>query len=269
MVEMSREFPDRSSRIRCPKRVWYAAYGSNMHPPRLTRYLRGGRPPGGRLAHPGCRDPRPPERVVPLVLPGLLFFATESAVWGGGRAFFDPHPAGLETPVSAYLLTGGQFSDVAAQEMGRPPDRDLDLSGALRTGRARLGPGRYETLVCPGSLAGHPVVTFTAPRGWDSGHLPLNAPAAGYLRHLGAGLMTTHGWSAERAARYLATRPGARGVWTPEAVREVLEGVTEEESGGGGGGGGPERLAGRPVVGQRAVGQRAVGRRPAWPGDPR
>jgi hypothetical protein len=228
VVEMSREFPDRSSRIRCPGQVWYAAYGSNTHPERLARYLRGGTPPGGRLPHPGCRDPRPPRRSVPVTLRGMLYFATESRVWGGGRAFYDPQAAGEETcPARAYLLTGGQFSDIAAQEMGRQPGRDLDFSGALRTGRARLGPGRYETLICAGAIDGHPVLTFTAPRGWDSGHLPLNAPAGGYLRHLGAGLAAAHGWSVERVAEYLATRPGARGVWTPEAVREVLAGLSK------------------------------------------
>jgi hypothetical protein len=225
VAELSREFPDRSSRVRCPGQVWYAAYGSNAHPERLARYLRGGTPPGGRLSHPGCRDPRPPRRSVPVMLPGVLYFATESRVWGGGRAFYDPAAAGEETAARAYLLTVGQFSDIAAQEMGRRPKGDVDLSGVLRAGRARLGPGRYETLVCAGAIDGYPVVTFTAPTRWDSGLLPLNAPAGGYLRHIGAGLVAAHGWGVGRVAEYLATRPGARGVWTPEAVREALAGL--------------------------------------------
>ncbi|MEO3750889.1 histone deacetylase [Streptomyces sp. B6B3] len=202
-----------------------------MHPDRLACYLRGGTPVGGRRSHPGCRDPRPPGRTLSLLLPGVLYFATESLVWGGGRAFYDPGAAGEETAARAYLLTVGQFSDIAAQEMGRPPGVDLDLSGALRTGRARFGPGRYETLVRVGEQAGFPVLTFTAPRGWDSGHLPLNAPSAAYLRQLGAGLVAGHGWDTARAAEYLATRPGAREMWTPQAVREVLRGLSEGPAG--------------------------------------
>lgn len=199
--------------------VWYAAYGSNMHRERLACYLTGGRPSGGTRAYPGCRDPRPPGRSLPLMLPGLLYFATESPVWKGGRAFYDPD-AGGETPARAYLLTVSQFSDVAAQEMYREPGTDLDLSGVLRHGRARLGPGRYETLVCPGLLDGHPVVTFTAP--WRSGEVEGTPPSAAYLRHLASGLMAAHGWSAEEAAGFLATRPGAGAHWTPGRVADLV-----------------------------------------------
>ncbi|WP_031509046.1 histone deacetylase [Streptomyces megasporus] len=201
-------------------RVWYAAYGSNMHRERLTFYLAGGRPPGGARTYPGCRDRRPPERSLPLVLPGLLYFATESPVWRGGRAFYDPD-AGGETPAHAHLLTASQFSDIAAQEMYREPGVDLDLAEALTRGRARLGPGRYETLVCPGLLDGRPVLTFTAP--WRSDEVAKRPPSAPYLRHLASGLVASHGWNAERAARFLAGRPGAEGRWTPEAVAELVE----------------------------------------------
>lgn len=199
--------------------LWYAAYGSNMHRERLTCYLRGGRPSGGTRTYPGCRDPRAPERALPVMLPGTLYFATESPVWHGGRAFYDPDAAG-ETPAHAYLLTASQFSDIAAQEMYREPGTDLDLSEVLGRGRARLGPGRYETLVCPGLLDGYPVLTFTAP--WRSGEVEGNAPSAAYLRHLASGLMASHGWSAARTAGFLATRPGAAARWTPERVAELV-----------------------------------------------
>ncbi|GAA2468248.1 histone deacetylase [Streptomyces macrosporus] len=202
------------------RRVWYAAYGSNLHRERLTCYLAGGRPPGGARTYPGCRDRRPPARSLPIVLPGLLYFATESPVWTGGRAFYDPD-AGGETPAHAYLLTVAQFSDIAAQEMYREPGTDPDLAEVLARGRARLGPGRYETLVCPGLLDGRPVLTFTAP--WRSGEVEKTPPSAAYLRHLAAGLMAAHGWSVERAARFLAGRPGAAARWTPEAVVELVE----------------------------------------------
>jgi hypothetical protein len=154
------------------------------------------------------------------MLAGTLYFATESAVWTGGRAFYDPDGPD-ETAARAYLISASQFSDIAAQEMYREPGADLDLAEAVARSREALGPGRYETLVCVGVLEGHPVVTLTAP--WGHGDVPGNAPSGAYLRYLGAGLVEAHGWSAERAATYLATRPGADGRWTPESVAALFE----------------------------------------------
>nr|WP_202447334.1 histone deacetylase [Streptomyces sp. SID5468] len=190
-----------------------------MHYDRFRCYLLGGRPPGGRRAYPGCRDRREPERWEPVMLPGVLYFATESQVWTGGRAFYDPDGPG-RTAARAYLIGASQFSDLAAQEMYREPGRDLDLGEAVTRSRARVGPGRYETVVCPGELAGHPLLTLTAP--WGHRDVPGNPPSAPYLRHLGRGLMESHGWDAGRTAAYLASRPGVDGHWTPEAVAELL-----------------------------------------------
>ncbi|WP_328397377.1 histone deacetylase [Nocardia sp. NBC_00416] len=213
-----------------PDLVWYAAYGSNANPARLTCYLTGTGPSGAARAAPtspraaasgrrGCRDRTPPAYSIGLVLPGLLYFATESAIWTGGRAFYDP-AAPAETPVHAYLLTRGQFSDIAAQEMYRPAGIDLDLTEAVRTGRSRLGPGRYETLVCPGTYAGLPIVTCTAAWRWrDIGG---NSPATAYLRHIATGLRAAHQWSIGETAVYLASRPGADGRWTADTVAALL-----------------------------------------------
>lgn len=200
-------------------RVWYAAYGSNMHLDRLTAYLAGGRPEGGLRSHPGCRDPRPPAHSQPVILPGLLYFATESPAWTGGRAFYDPD-VDAQLPACAHLLTLGQFSDIAAQEMYRAPGEDLDLTEVLRRGRARLGPGRYETLVHTGDVDGRPVLTFTAP--WSSSDIPLNAPSAAYLHHIATGIVAAHGWSARRAAEYLAGCPGAAGRWSVSAIETLV-----------------------------------------------
>ncbi|GAA1231342.1 hypothetical protein GCM10009665_22110 [Kitasatospora nipponensis] len=199
--------------------VWYAAYGSNMHADRLACYLAGGRPAGGARSYPGCRDRRPPRRTVPALLPGLLYFAGESLVWGGGTGCYDPAQDG-ELPARAYLVTVRQFSDIAAQEMHRQPGVDLDLTRALATGRDRLGPGRYETLLCPGVIDDIPVLTFTAP--WALADADLNAPSAGYLRTIATGLAEAHGWPPERCADYLAGRPGAAGQWTTRAVLAAL-----------------------------------------------
>ncbi|MEU2089910.1 histone deacetylase [Nocardia beijingensis] len=199
--------------------VWYAAYGSNMSLARLRTYLRGGRPDGGTLTLPGCRDHADPIRSMPLLLRGVLYFATESLTWTGGRAFYDPRCPG-EMAVHAHLLTAAQFSDIVAQEMYRTPGTAVDLGEAIAHGTATLGPGRYETVVCAGTHAGYPVLTFTAP--WRYRDVRGNPPAAAYLRYLAAGLRAAHGWSARTTAEYLATRPGADRRWTPETVHALL-----------------------------------------------
>ncbi|MCX5212168.1 histone deacetylase [Kitasatospora sp. NBC_00240] len=221
------------------RRVWYAAYASNMCLDRFTSYLAGGRPVGAARTYPGCRDARPPERAVPVLLPGQLYFALESAVWTGGCGLYDPLDPG-EMPARAYLLSAGQFSDIAAQETARPPGTDLDLTGVLADGRARLGPGRYETLLCAGWLDGLPVLTFTAP--WRRTEAEPNRPSAGYLRQLARGLREGHGWSAGRIAAYLGSRPGAAGAWLPADLEGLL---------------GP---AGRPAPGAPASGPAAPAR---------
>lgn len=184
-----------------PELVWYASYGSNTHRDRLAAYIVGGRPEGGTREHPGCRDRRMPAESVPVELPGALYFATVSPVWGGGRAFYDPDAEGRTLAV-AHLVTPSQFSDIAAQEMYRRPGAGLDLAGVLTRGRAALGDGRYETLVCAGTLRSRPVLTFTAP--WGAGDAPYVPPTAAYLAHLAAGLRESGGWSGERVAAYLA-----------------------------------------------------------------
>ncbi|MFQ6331572.1 histone deacetylase [Nocardia sp. CWNU-33] len=200
-------------------RVWYAAYGSNMHLPRLRCYLAGGTPEGGALALPGCRNPADPARSASIMLSGQLYFATESLIWAGGRAFYDPDTSGT-IAVRAHLITTSQFSDIAAQEMYREPGTDLDLTEAVNSGRSTLGPGRYETLICAGTHDGYPLLTLTAP--WRCTDLPGNPPSAAYLRHLATGLADSHGWATEQIAAYLAACPGADIGWTADSLTALL-----------------------------------------------
>ncbi len=199
--------------------VWYVSYGSNMATQRLTCYLSGGTPPGAKRACPGCRDPRPPRRAVGCHLDGSVYFATESAVWGGGCAFYDPWLPGV-APARGFLVTAEQFCDIAAQEMYGHAGTWIDLTAAVAEGRIQVGPGRYETVIHVGELDGHPMLTFTAP--WRTGDLAYNAPSAAYLRMLATGLREGHDWDTERAADYLAGLPGARGHWTAPAVAEIV-----------------------------------------------
>jgi hypothetical protein len=186
-----------------------------------------------------------PARSVAVELPGTVYFATESPVWTGGRAFYDPNgtggtggtirAAGTDAAGAgsgmwgrAHLLTAEQFSDIAAQEMYEAPGRDLDLTGVLADGRAQLGPGRYETLVNCGELDGCPLLTFTAP--WAVDEVEWTRPSAPYLRHLAKGLLESGRWQAPAVAAYLAARPGAAGRWTPEEVAALL---AADDRGGG------------------------------------
>jgi len=181
--------------------VWYVSYGSNMDAERLAQYLA------------GARDHRPPRGDAAVWLPGSIYFATHSPVWGGGRAFYDPDRPG-PTAARAWLLTVSQFADILAQEMyrnpgpnpGPNPGTDLDLTEVLTAGRSQLGPGRYETLLHVGERDGYPQLTFTAP--WRAADVAPVAPSAEYLRMLARGLMAAHGWDAGRAAGYLASPQG-------------------------------------------------------------
>jgi hypothetical protein len=174
------------------RRVWYAAYGSNTDAARFDCYLRGGCPAGGARTYPGCRDTSPPADTRALWLPGSVYFAGTSSVWGGGSAFYDPHTAG---PVAArgWLITVGQLADLITQEMhgdpgSRPELEDRILSAVAEDARGThaLGPGRYETLLATHALDGTLVFTFTAARAHPDEER--TRPSAPYLATIAAGL---------------------------------------------------------------------------------
>ena len=207
------------------KAVWYVAYGSNLALDRFRSYLRGGRPSGALREYAGCRDTRDPERVVSLQVPGGLVFAGDSTVWGGGMAFFDRRALG-RIAGRAYLISAGQFADVTAQEMRRPPGGEFarELEGLLTEVESlqTLGPGLYETIVRLGAYEGAPLLTVTH---GDVADLTPAAPSAAYLAQIAAGLHEAHGWGAERIGTYLAPAPGVRGAWTADQIADVARSV--------------------------------------------
>ncbi|WSS31733.1 histone deacetylase [Streptomyces sp. NBC_01185] len=190
-----------------------------MHLARLACYIEGGQPPGANRVYPGCRDRALPSRSVPVELQGALYFATESPVWGGGRAFYDPGHEG-RLYARAHLVSASQFADIAAQEMYRAPGVDLDLSEVLTSGVASLGSGRYETLVCAGQMDGLPVLTFTAP--WSADEVTLVPPSSAYVRFLASGLLEAGAWDADAVAAYVASSRGAAGYWSQHAIRDLI-----------------------------------------------
>lgn len=187
--------------------VWYVSYGSNMCRERLAAYLLGGRPTGARRHYAGARHRALPVEDAAVDLPGRLYFAGESPTWGGGMAFYDHDEPGF-TAARAYRITAGQFADVAAQEMHRLPRHDDPIERivieGIETGRHEAGPGRYETLVEVGRRDGLPMLTFTAPHGYDA--VPHARPAEAYLAMLAQGLRESRGWSEARIRGYLDER---------------------------------------------------------------
>lgn len=218
--------PRPSSRSGAPEDlVWYAAYGSNLHLPRLTCYLAGGTPPGSLRTYLGARDPSPPRAVAPVRLQGQVRFAGDSPVWRGGVAVLHADQAGSATPgdragsaatvsrsgdvaAQAYLLTREQVCDIVAQETRRE-------AGAVTALEAPLGgTGWYDALVTD-VLRGHPLVALAA-----TDPPPPNPPGATYLGMLVQGLLATHSWSPEECADYVCAWPGAE-TWTRDDVLDL------------------------------------------------
>ena len=185
--------------------VWYVSYGSNMSSARLAVYLDGGVPVGGTHHNPGARDSTTPRHDVAVDLPGALYFAGNSRQWGGGVAFYDHDAPGGPTAARAYLVTAGQFADVAAQEMRRVPEQNDPLEevviGGIDGGIHHVGPGHYETLVEVGRLHGAPMLLFTAPHGID--HVEHTRPAPAYVATLALGLRESRQWDQRQVEAYL------------------------------------------------------------------
>lgn len=190
-----------------PDHVWYVSYGSNMWSTRLACYLEGGTPPGSARANPGARDQTPPVRSTAVDLPGTLYFAGQSAQWGGAVAFYDHLTPGF-TAAHAYLVSAQQFADIAAQEMHRVPVDQDPLADVvlspLPEGRHRAGPGAYETLVDVGVLDGRPLLTFTSPHAaHETDHA---SPSDAYQATMSAGLRESRAWDVEQIRTYLTAR---------------------------------------------------------------
>jgi hypothetical protein len=201
------------------ERLWYVAYGSNLLLDRFRCYLAGGRPTGGNRTYRGCRDQSDPRAIVAVEIPGTLYFAGRSRMWDGATAFYEVR--GHDSVAArAYLITVGQFSDVAAQEVRRAPGVDLDLTRMDANGCQALGPGLYETVVGLGFRHGLPMMAITAGARADQILAP---PSRSYLRTVAAGLREAHRWSPARIGAYLASAPGVAGGWTAEQIAELAD----------------------------------------------
>ncbi len=129
-----------------------------------ARHLPGRRDTRGRALHlPRRRDASPPQAQRPCRVPHDLDFVGELRTWGGGVAFLDhEHVAPAPTLGHAYLVTAGQFEDVAAQETGRA-HAEVEVAEVRACGSVTLGTGRYDRVVWLGDEDGIPQLTFTSP----------------------------------------------------------------------------------------------------------
>lgn len=221
MMTRAAPIPPKVSAFPNRREVFYAAYGSNLSAERFACYIAGGTAQGASRALPGARDPRQPESWHALRLPGRLSFRGHSLTWGGAPAIFEPGPpsghAGTEVFARGWRLGWDQLEDVMAQENGRATIPLIVEPAALVDGSSMLlGPGRYDRLVCVGTLEGLPILTFTAPASLES-VIP-EAPSLAYLAHIITGLRETFGLVDPEVVDYLGGAPGA----TPDLVRAAL-----------------------------------------------
>lgn len=172
--------------------LWYVAYGSNLSPVRLRRYLVRCAPVGEPL------DRRP------VVLPHRLFFAHESRVWTGGTAFVEPRrDPDARTLAMAWLLRRDQFLGVLARENGC---EELPLAdhGVLGPGESVLADrGRYGLVLGCDSPDHRPALTFTTS---EQPRPAPTSPAPAYVDTIVSGLMAGHGLTDVAARAYVTER---------------------------------------------------------------
>ncbi len=115
---------------------------------------------------------------MPVEIPGSIFFAGVSRVWGGGRAFYDPDAPGT-VAARAFLVTQEQFEDIRAQE-----------------------PACDDRLVVLGHRAGVTMCTFTTRARGDV--VSRNPPTQAYLATIADGLREAHDWDDTQVMQYLS-----------------------------------------------------------------
>lgn len=204
--------------------VWYASYGSNCNRDRFLVYLRGGGIPGTERRQQGARDPRDPMGDAPTSFPSAVRFTGRSLTWGGAPALLEHRPVTRGTGALGrrYLITEEQFSDVMAQESGRPiePLALPDLTELAPGERVVLGEGRYDALVALTPVDGVPCVTFTSPQPPED-RAPA-APSASYLGTILRGLREVHPLTAVDLAERISEAAGIHPEWDRAAILDLL-----------------------------------------------
>jgi hypothetical protein len=200
--------------------IWYAAYGSNCLSVRFEAYLTGGRASGTARGERGARDPRPPRESARFWIPHGVRFVGDSTKWDGGGVAFLDHRRERSAPGRIYLITRGQFEDIAAQESRRDrvalPYDDL-VPGEVHA----IGSSWYDGLLPLEPIGGVPVATFTSPLPLRD--RPSSPPSAAYLGTIVRGLMEVHSLTLPELAGHLLDSPGVAAGWTAEEIIELAE----------------------------------------------
>ena len=105
------------------KRVWYAAYGSNLDSCRFACYINGGHCNENGITYTGCKDKNTWHDDYFDIFPGDLYFGNQSKNWNyRGVAFLDVN-AKHKVPVAMHLynISYGQLLDIQKQE-GKSPN---------------------------------------------------------------------------------------------------------------------------------------------------
>lgn len=171
--------------------VWYVAYGSNLSPARLQRYIE------------RCDPTDAPLDARAIVLGHRLFFAHESRIWTGGTAFVDPTPdPAARTLAMAWLVRADQFAGIVAQENGGIAGSAPVDVGTLGVGDTTEGvvDGRYGLIVGCTSPDDRPALTFTTPEHPLPGQ---TIPSPAYVDVMVAGLVAGHGLTIAAARAYV------------------------------------------------------------------
>lgn len=202
------------------KRVWYAAYGSNLNQDRLMCYLEGRKPEGAHTEMLGSRDSTPPEDISTFESTHELYFAEMSATWKGGVAFIidDESTTPTKTLFKLYDVGPEQFKDIAHQECGLEPGKvNISLEVVKRKGYLDFCDGRYDRILYLGDK-GYPIFTVTSSIDRRDS---IQEPSENYLHHIVNGLKSM-GLTENDISDYLLDKRGVR--------PSVLDGILNDKT---------------------------------------
>lgn len=173
---------------------WYVAYGSNMLPERLSRYL--DRPVAGADARPAA-------------VAHAVYFAGISRQWSGGVAFLDveSREPSRRSLCAAYPMGRQELQRVLVGENGievdLPAADELEQLAAGEWAQIQMNwssgspLGKYNAVLRLPDIGERAAYTITTDR-----TIPANQPGAGYLDVLHRGLAEF--WPDQDAASYWA-----------------------------------------------------------------
>jgi hypothetical protein len=200
--------------------VWYMSYGSNLSRERFMCYIEGGTPEGSTTTEKGCRDTSAPIKDEFVEIPYPLYFAGRSGRWDAAPAFIGLEPVTNEKTIGRmYLITKGQFMDIAAQENGLD-ELDIDLDKVKNKKKLRVSGRMYGTMLHVGQKDGYEIFSFTSNN--DIQDVQFAKPSIAYLAMILSGILTNLSLTKEKAIEYLHVKPGVREYFSLNELKQLL-----------------------------------------------